>query len=172
MVGASGSAGSSKLRKVAKPEPSMTFSIRRAPRPALPAWRVPGRTRPVCRWARTPAGTAPGTSSEARPNFRVFGFPRCFFFGLCFFFAWCVEISSGEPATSRRSGPNCAFRPSYRTAFESCWPPPLPKIPPTSVAIATMSLTVNGWGPSGWPIAAYSAGIMVSAFSGLCAAEM
>src|SRR5947209_16766648 len=62
VVGASGSAGSSKLRKVAKPEPSMTFSIRRAPRPALPAWRVPGRTRPVPRRAWRPVATAPGTS--------------------------------------------------------------------------------------------------------------
>ncbi len=45
-------------------------------------------------------------------------------------------------------------------------------MPPTSVAIATMSLTVNGWGPNGCPIAAYSAGIIVSAFSGLWALEI
>ena len=96
---------------------------------------------------------------------RVPGLPLCFF---GFFLAgWA--ISSGEPATLRRSGPNCALRPSYRTAFDSCCPPPLPKIPPTSVAIATMSLTVNGCGPVGCPIAAYSAGIIVSAFSGLFA---
>ena len=35
-----------------------------------------------------------------------------------------------------------------------------------------MSFSVNGWGPAGCPIAAYSAGIMVSAFSGLFAVAM
>ena len=38
-------------------------------------------------------------------------------------------------------------------------PPPLPKIPPTSVAIRIRSVGLNGCGPSGWPIAAYSPGI-------------
>ena len=58
-----------------------------------------------------------------------------------------APISSGEPATVKRSGPNLRFMFSYRTAFESCSPPPLPKIPPTSVAIETRSSTVNGCGP-------------------------
>ena len=61
---------------------------------------------------------------------------------------------------------------SYSTAFDSCWPPPLPKIPPTSVAIETRSSTVNGAGPPSWPVAAYSAGIIVNAPSGLSALAM
>ena len=72
----------------------------------------------------------------------------------------------------KRSAPNVCVMFSYRTAFDSCCPPPLPKIPPTSVAIETRSSTVNGWGPCGCPIAAYSAGSIVSAFSGLSAFEM
>ena len=38
-------------------------------------------------------------------------------------------------------------------------PPPLPKIPPTSEAVAMMSVTFHG--SSGLPIAAYSPGIFV-----------
>ena len=97
----------------------------------------------------------------------------CFLgFGFFFvFFAGC-EFSSGEPATVKCSDPNADFMFSYRTAFDSCWPPPLPKIPPTSVAIDTRSSTVNGCGPWGWPIAAYSAGSIVSASSGLSALAM
>ena len=41
-------------------------------------------------------------------------------------------------------------------------PPPLPKIPPTSAAVAMMSVTFHGSGPSGRPIAAYSPGIFVT----------
>jgi hypothetical protein len=34
-------------------------------------------------------------------------------------------------------------------------------MPPTSVAIETRFSSVNGAGPCGWPMAAYSAGIIV-----------
>ena len=40
-------------------------------------------------------------------------------------------------------------------------------MPPTRVAIETRSVRLNGLGPCGWEIAAYSAGSIVSMFSGL-----
>jgi hypothetical protein len=40
-------------------------------------------------------------------------------------------------------------------------PPPLPKMPPTSDAVAITSVAFHGAGPSGRPIAAYSPGIFV-----------
>jgi hypothetical protein len=40
-------------------------------------------------------------------------------------------------------------------------PPPLPKMPPTSEAVAKRSVTFHWSGPRGLPIAAYSPGIFV-----------
>ena len=39
-------------------------------------------------------------------------------------------------------------------------PPPAPKIAPTSVATATVSVGFQSAGPSGWSMAAYSPGIL------------
>ena len=41
-------------------------------------------------------------------------------------------------------------------------PPPLPKIPPASDAVATTSVTFHGCGPPGRPMPAYSPGIFVT----------
>ena len=43
----------------------------------------------------------------------------------------------------------------------SSLPPPRPKIPPTSDAVAIRSSGLNGSGPVGWPVAAYSPGSLV-----------
>jgi hypothetical protein len=56
--------------------------------------------------------------------------------------------------TPKRSTNACATR-----AERSSSPPPFPKMPPTSDAVAITSVSFQSW--TCWPIAAYSPGIFV-----------
>ena len=56
--------------------------------------------------------------------------------------------------------PKRARASSSASADGSSPPPPAPKIAPTSVATATESRGFQSVGPCGWPMAAYSAGIL------------
>ena len=55
--------------------------------------------------------------------------------------------------------PNFCLASSSTSAEPTSPPPPLPKIPATSDAVAITSVTFHGSGPCGWPSAGYSTGI-------------
>jgi hypothetical protein len=56
--------------------------------------------------------------------------------------------------------PNAARASSSTSAELTSEPPPRPKMPATNEAVEITSDTFQGSGPSGWTMAAYSAGIL------------
>jgi len=80
-----------------------------------------------------------------------------------------LERKSSHAARPLRS-PKRRWNPCRVSAELTSFPPPLPKIPPISEAVAITSVVVKCCGTL--PNAAYSAGSLVGAFNGLTAMSM
>ncbi len=183
----SGSAARSSRSAARTPPADAPTSIPCRTRRARSSWRSGGRSRrPGGRSGRLPPPPAPPQLEPAvtgvaftLPGSGSATLPLATFFGVGHV-GEVLAVVDGDGASgssaerksaphlrARFAAPNC-FCASWSTSADfSSLPPPLPKIPPTSAAVAMMSVTFHGLGPIGWLIAPYSPGIRLG-FSFAC----